>query len=217
MLGVECDLYRVEQGNKRHSKISTNKITKSVHQSSAAESKEFQSVDKMGKCVECITETNAIVCDDHRMASKSSNVCDNDVGNSNMPCDYSIISKKGVNKETLRSCECIVQLSSVDGFPSTQMSCSHRDAGGSLLEHSDNKYDDKYSAGLPDKMEATSIKNPPPLLTNFVIEQLSLNVTIQCVKELDKLVKNFLTSGNTILLVDECHRYTPLFIKLYIT
>ena len=185
MLGVECDLYRVEQGNKRHSDITVHHKTKISHHSSATDPKSF---DKVGSRVECTTETNAILCDD-KMASKSSNVCDNYANKSYMTCDCGIISDKGANKETLVSCKCIVQLSPMDELPSTQKSFSCQAPGdGSSGEHSDNKYGDNYSTDFPDKV---AVEKP----THFVIEHLSLSVTSECVQKLDESVKQFLTSA----------------------
>ena len=192
---MECDLYRVEQGNKRHSDITVNKKTKSSHHTSATEPKEIQSFDETRSRVECTTEMNAILCD-VKMASKSSNVCDNYANQSHMTCDYGIISDKGANKETSLSCKCIVQLSPVDGSSSsTQQSCSCRAPGdGPSGEHCDNKCGGNYSTDLLDKV---AVETAPPLPTHFLIEHLSLSVTSDCVQQLDELVKHFLTpAGN---------------------
>ena len=213
MLGVECDLYRVEQGNKRNYDITVNQKTKFSDHNSAAEPKEFQSFDKARSRVECTTETNTILCDD-RMASKSSNVCDNYANKSHMTCDCGIIFDKGANKETSVSCKCIVQLPPMDGLPSTQKSCSCQAPGYSLSgEHGDNKCDDNYSTDNPDKV---AVERPPLSSTHFLTEHLSLSVTSECIHKLDELVKQFLAptgiTGNH--WCHEYHRPSPLFIKL---
>lgn len=214
---MECDSYRVDQGNRRHFDITTNQKTKpSQCTTTTAEPQEFQSFDKMRSCLECTTVTNAIVCD-KRVASKSSNVCDNNVNKSTVACDYSIISDEGANKETLVSCECIVHLSPLmDGLPSTQKRCGCQAAGDSRSEHSDDKCSNKHSAGLSDTTVTRPIRRPAQSPTSFVTEHLSLNVTSECVQKLDELLKNFLTPGNAALTgsVNSIYRLPPLFIKL---
>lgn len=185
---MECDLYRVEQGNRRHFDITAKCKTKPLPDAIAME--EFQSFNKIRSRVECTAEINALV-HDNWMASKSSNVCDNYSNKSNMTCDSSNMSERGDNKETLLSCECIVQLSSMDGLSSTQRSCGCQDVEDSSLKHGDNK-----STDLLDKMEACSIKRLPPSSRSFVTKQLSLSVSSECVQKLDELVKDFLTGGN---------------------
>lgn len=182
---MECDLYRVEQGNRRHLDITSNWKTKSSYHTSTTQPKVSESFE-VGSRLECTTETNAIVSD-NCVVSNSSNVCDNYSNKLNTPCDYNIITDKGANKETLLSSKCTVQLSLADGLPS-------RHVGNHLSEHVDNKHDsDKCSTNLPDKMAACSTERSP---TSFVIEHLSLSVSSECVQKLDELVKHFLSPGN---------------------
>ena len=162
----------------------------------------------MRSCVECTTEMNAIL-GDAKMASKSSNVCDNYGNQSHLTCDCGIISDKGANKETSLSCKCIVQLSLVS---STQQSCQV--LGDSTSgEHRDNKCGSNYSTNFPDKV---AFETASPLPTHFLIQHLSLSVTSECVQQLDELVKHFLTpTGNRKPTGShEYHRPSPLFIKL---
>lgn len=191
---MECDLYRVEQGNKRHSNITVNQKTKSLHHTSATEPKEFQSFDETRSRVECTTEMNAILCD-VKMASKSSNVCDNYASQLHMTCDCGIISDEGANKETSLSCKCIMQLLPVDKSSSTQQSYScQAPKEAPSGEHYHNKCGDNYSTYFPDKV---AVKTATPSSTQFLIEHLSLSVTSECVQQLDELVKHFLTpAGN---------------------
>ena len=193
MLGVECDSYRVEQGNRRHFDITANQKTKPSHYPSITQLQEFQSFDKMGSQVECTTATNAIVCNDYCMGSKS--IAYDNCLNKSSRYDYSLISGEGGNKETLSSCECTVQLSSTDGLPSIQRPCGCQATGNSLLEPSDNKCDNKYTSSLPDMVITCPSGKPTQPTACFVTEQLSLSVTRECVHKLDQLVANILTPG----------------------
>ena len=191
VLGVECDSYRVEQGNQRHFDITANQ--KSLHNPSSTELKEFQSFDKTGsQVVESTTETNAIVCNDC-MGSKS--IAYDNCLNKSSRYDYGCISGEGANKETLASSGCTVQLLSMDGLPSTQKPCGYQATGDSLLENCDNKCSKKFSTCLPDTMVLCPIEKPPQSTACFVTKQLSLSVTRECVHKLDQLVTNFLTPG----------------------
>jgi len=190
VLGVECDLHRVEQGNKRHSDITANQKTKPSCQTIATmEPKEFQSCNKMRSRLECTTEINTIV-HDNGMASKSSNVCDNYFNKSNTACDYTILSDKGANnRETLLSYQCTLQLSLMDGLPTTQRCCGCQAVEDSLPKHGDTNASDRILTCL--------IEGPPLSPTAiFLIEHLCLSTTSECVQKLDELVKRFLYPGN---------------------
>ena len=207
MLGVECDLYRVEQGNKRHSDITTNQKTKHFSHNNSTEPKKCKGFEKARSHAECSTESSVTSYSD-RVASKSFNACDNYANMSNMTCDCCIISDEGANKETSISCKCIVQLSAMDGLPSTQNSCCCGQAGTASRSggHDDGKYTDNPSA--TDKM----VEKIPQ--TCFVIKHLSMSVTSECVQKLDGLVMQFLTGRGKPTSSMNTYRLSPLFIKL---
>ena len=185
VLGIECDLYRVEQGNKRHFDVTTNQKTKLLCHNNSTEPKECQGFDKMRSHAECSTERNVIPCSSS-VASKFFNACDNYANMSNMKCDRRIISDEGANQETSISCKCIMQLSAMDGLLSTPCYCCQAGADSPAGGHDDGKCTDNPSATFIDKMVAKVSQ------TCFIIEHLSMSVTSECVLKLDELVKKFL-------------------------
>jgi len=168
VIGIECDPYRVDQGNKRHTElVLSHKPTSLYHITKPQECHNPRSTKA----------TNNPISFDDQKASEFS--CSNETSRLSI-----IVSMECANKETQLSCQCIEHLHSIDEFSLVEPTA--KPCSSQPIE--DN---DKHSSCLAET--ARSLQHSKS--TRFVIKQLSLNSSNFCVQQLDDLVKQSIIPG----------------------
>ena len=168
VIGVECDPYRVDQGNKRHTNLLSSHIPTSPQHIS-----EPQECHNPGSIKATI---NHISFDDE-IASKFSS-------SKETSYDAISVSMECANKVTQLSCHCIEHPHSIDEFSLVEPTA--KPCGCQPVEKND-----KHSTCLTKTARSLQYSKP----ARFVIKQLLLNFSDLCVQQLDDLVKQSLIPG----------------------
>ncbi|XP_065884444.1 probable methyltransferase-like protein 25 isoform X2 [Dysidea avara] len=175
VIGVECDSYRVDQGNKRHTDmVSSHKSTPLHHTSSPQE------------CHSFVNPGSTKAANNHiSLGDEIASKCSCCIGPSHLACDTSSVSMECVNKETQLSCKCIEHPHSIDELSLAVPTA--KPCGCQPVENND-----KHSTCLAKMTRSLQYSAP----TRFVIKQLSLNFSDLCVQQLDDLVKQSIIPGS---------------------
>ena len=173
VIGIECDPYRVDQGNKRHTNlVSNHRPSSPLHNYSPQEC-----------CSGGSTKvTNGRVSLGDEMASNFSS----SEATSQLAYDTSTVSMECANKATQLSCKCIEHSHSIDEL--SLVVPTAKPCGRQPIVHNE-----KHSICLAKTVR--SLQYPSP--TRFEIKQLSLSFSDLCVRQLDDLVKQFIIPGIT--------------------